>query len=142
MSGQESTAPKHLFGPLWGARTLTRVLPVPEWVSPAHVPCGAIPYERRLTPTAKSDRVFWKSKEAAGLCVRPEEAAWSLDGLRGIQLYGDAAGGGWVELRLLWTSTPDWATLIVHEPWDAEMRERFAELGTSLAQFLSIPFEA
>ena len=141
MSEIPSIAPKHLFGPLWGARTLTRVLPVPDWLRPDHLPFGAIPRERRLTSLAKSDRVFWKSKEAAGLCVKPEEAAWSLDGLSGVQLYGDATGGGWVELRLRWTSTPGWATLIVHEPWDAAMRERFAELGTSLAGFLAVPFE-
>jgi hypothetical protein len=141
VSEKPASVPKHLFGPLWGARQLTRVLPVPDWVLPAQLPFGAIPRERRLTSVAKSDRVFWKSKEAAGLCVRPEEAAWSLDGLSGVQLYGDAADGGWVELRLLWTSVPTWATLLVHEPWDAERRERFAELGMSLAKFLSVPFE-
>ena len=106
MSEIPSIAPKHLFGPLWGARTLTRVLPVPDWLLPAHIPFGAIPRERRVTVTSKSDRVIWKSEQSAGLCVRPEEAAWSLDGLSGVQLYGDAAGGGWVELRLLWTSVP------------------------------------
>ena len=143
MSEKPATVPKHLYGPLWGARTLTRVLKVPDWVSPAHLPFEAIPRERRLSSApSSSDRVFWKSAEAAGVRVLPEAAAWSLDGLRGIQLTGDASGGGWVELRLLWTSTPDWATLIVHEPWDAEMRGRFAELGIALAKFLSVPYEA
>ena len=142
MSEKEpATAPQHLFGPLWGARPLTRVLKVPDWVGPAHIPFEAVPRERRTSARARSDRVFWKSTEAAGVRVHPEEAAWSLDGLRGVLLYGDAAGGGWVELRLLWTSIPAWATLLVHEPWDAAMRERFAELGTSLAQFLCVPFE-
>ncbi|HEX7898973.1 MAG TPA: hypothetical protein VF950_14515 [Planctomycetota bacterium] len=142
MSEKPAAIPKHLFGPLWSARSLTRVLPVPDWVTPAHIPFLAIPRERRLTSVAKSDRVFWKSAEAAGVCVRPEEAAWTLDGLRGIQLYADTTDGGWVELRLLWTSIPDWATLVVHEPWDAATRARFAELGMSLAKFLSISFEA
>ena len=141
MSEKPATVPKHLFGPLWGARPLTRVLPVPDWLLPAHIPFGAIPRERRVSVTSKTDRVFWKSSESAGLRAHAEDVAWTLDGLRGVQLYCDTTGGGWVELRLLWTSTPDWATLIVHEPWSEADRARFRELGMSLAKFLSISYE-
>ena len=92
-----------------------------------------------MSSTAGTDRVFWKTAGAAGVRARPAEAAWSLDGLRAIRLFGDAAEGGWLELRLLWSSTPAWATLLVHEPWDASMRERFAELGLALSDFFGVP---
>ena len=142
MSEKPVIAPKHLFGPLWGARALTRVLPAPDWLLPAHIPSGAIPRERRVAVTSKTDRVFWKSNESAGLRAHAEDVAWTLDGLRGIQLYADTTGGGWVELRLLWTSIPDWATLIVHEPWSEADRARFQDLGIQLAKLLSVTFEA
>jgi len=66
-----------------------------------------------MSSIAGTDRVFWKTAGAAGVRARPEEAAWSLDGLRAIRLFGDAAEGGWLELRLLWSSTPAWATLLL-----------------------------
>lgn len=137
------TDPGRLFGPQWKPRSLTRVLEIPAWVHPAHLPFEAVPRERRSGERAKSNRVFWRTPDAAGLRVDPEETAWTLDGLRGLQLYngGSTPGFGWVELRLLWTSTPDWATLLVQEPWGEEARARFEELGVALSAFLGVPFE-
>ena len=136
-------SPEQLFGPQWGARPLTRVLKLPDWVVAAHVPFEAVPRERRSAARSKTDRVVWKSAETAGLRVHPEEAAWSLESLRGLQLYSAAPriGPGWVELRLLWSAMPDWATLLVAEPWNEADQARFAELGASIADFLRIPFE-
>lgn len=88
-----------------------------------------------------SDRVFWSSSKAAGLRFNGTDLAWTREELRGVRVVRGAEGGGWNEVRLLWSSDPAWATLLAHEPFDPAVHARFGELGRRLAVLLDIPFE-
>jgi hypothetical protein len=120
-------------------RNLTRVLRVPEWLDASHVPYEPIPRERRSSERPLSDGVFWASTSSAGLRAFGVELAWTRAELRAVRLLSVVPG--WVEIRLLWSGAPDWATLLAREPWSDAEQERYGALALELSKLLDVPFE-
>ena len=122
---------------------MTRVLALPDWVYKSHLRTDAIPLSRRAAARPAEDRVLWQDGEAAGFRLGASTVAWTLEELAGVQLYSavPAKGSGWLEIRLRWSAEPSGATILVEEPWSESAEERLAELGTSMAHFLRVPFE-
>lgn len=124
-------------------RALTRVFRVPDWLEEADVPFQAIPVERRSSERPLSERVFWASATSGGLRAFGTELAFTLRDLRALRLFSalPAKGPGWVELRLVWSTDPSWATLLARDPFSELLQERYGELARSLAKLLDVPFE-